>query len=565
MTISRRGFIAGLAFTGAAVPAVYYAHRELTRDTAPVTPGEASVQLPDARVRHLGDQLRGVWDLRFEGADGGVEGLATEDGLELFLDVALRGRGLRGFLDTGANLRGVAMPRYQVQGDLLPEAVALAVTQAAEQGLDPATGALSLVAPRQLRWRLLDTRAPGVPPVYEFTFLLDEVWAEFGNAGVLTLSGRVQRLDRPLSLPEQDNRFIAVKRRFPEARERIALSPALLAWLVAPEHRLFHQLWHASRDQWHSLTAEQQGALRGIGWQPGPREHERDARGKRKDRNGSGIDFFFMHRHMLGTARAFQPLPSWSSFPLPPADLLHDRAGFARYFDNHDGYSIPPTWQAPDDDEYTQWVSDIKNAETFHSNFSVWESQYRDPRYLANMTLGQFGSEVELGLHDWLHMRWASVPRDPSNGAPVPMARDLDDFAPRWYVAENDFLGDPFSSHVNPVFWHFHGWIDDRIEDWFRAHERFHPGEVQRLEVNGVAWFAPGRWVEVDDPWLGPVTHGCSTVPGLAPATSVEMDPETMKLALRVIFSDERRRELLLRRIPRRPWYARHLVAAAQR
>ncbi|MFL6609912.1 MAG: twin-arginine translocation signal domain-containing protein, partial [Pseudomonas sp.] len=31
MTISRRWFMVGLALTGAAVPAVYYGHRELTR------------------------------------------------------------------------------------------------------------------------------------------------------------------------------------------------------------------------------------------------------------------------------------------------------------------------------------------------------------------------------------------------------------------------------------------------------------------------------------------------------------------------------------------------------
>ena len=61
---------------------------------------------------------------------------------------------------------------------------------------------------------------------------------------------------------------------------------------------------------------------------------------------------------------------------------------------------------------------------------------------------------------------------------------------------------------MNPVFWSFHGWIDDRIEDWYRAHERFHPGEVQRREAEGIQWFAPGRWVEVGvpgwsgDPWM---------------------------------------------------------------
>jgi len=534
MTISRRGFIAGLALTGAAVPAVYYAHRELTRPEFPITPEEAKVELPDTKGRQLADTLRGVWDIRFQGADAGLEGL-PQGGVEMFIDIAQRGRGVRGCVDTGANLRSTQTPRYQVVGDLAEANPAL------------------------LHWRLFDTRSEEGTGGYELEVTLDEVWADFGNAGSATLSGRVVRLDRPAQLPLRDNRFVAVKRLFPEARQRIGLNEPLLAWLIAPEHRLFHQLWHASRDKWHKLSAKKRDALRGIGWQPGPRDGERDARGDSKDRNGSGVDFFFMHRNMLKSARALQELPSWQHFPLPQPELERDRQGFARYFDNHDGYSIPPTWLAHDDDEYTQWVSDIKNAETFHSNFQVWESRYRDPRYLSKLTLGQFGSEIELGLHDWLHMRWASVPRDPSNGGAVPMARDPADFAARWFAPENDFLGDPFSSHVNPVFWHFHGWIDDRLEDWFRAHERFHPGELVRQSLNGVPWFAPGRWVEVADPWLGPLTHGCSTTPGILPGKSLEMDPETMKLALRITFEDEDKLTGLFKRVPRRPWYARNL------
>ncbi|MGE8486293.1 MAG: PvdJ/PvdD/PvdP-like protein [Pseudomonas sp.] len=535
MTISRRWFMAGLALTGAAVPAAYYGHREWTKPDPTITPGEATVDLADTAGQQLANSLRGIWDIRFEGSQAGLDGL-PQHGLELFLDIAQRGRGLRGCLDTAQQLRGEAEPRYRVIGDLVsPDA-------------------------SQLYWRLIDRQSANGAPAYELAVTLDEVWADFGNAGSGTLSGRILRLDRPLGLLELDNRFVARKRLFPEARERVGLNPPLLAWLISPEHRLFHQLWHATRDKWHKLSKEQQGALRGIGWQPGPRGNERDARGPRKDRNGSGVDFFFMHRHMLGTARSMQDLPSWSSFPMPQPELERDRQGFARYFDNHDGTALPPTWLAAEDTEYTQWVSDIKTAETYHSNFQVWESRYRDPRYLSKLTLGQFGSEIELGLHDWLHMRWASVPRDPSNGQPVPFARDPADFAARWYAPENDFLGDPFSSHVNPVFWHFHGWIDDRLEDWFRAHERFHPGELSRLEVNGVPWFAPGRWVEVDDPWLGPSTHGCSTTPGLQVGKSVEMDPETMKLALRITFgTDEKKLADLFRRVPQRPWYARNL------
>ncbi|MCU1738042.1 MULTISPECIES: pyoverdine maturation tyrosinase PvdP [Pseudomonas] len=532
MTISRRGFMAGLALTGVAVPAAYYAHRELTRDKEPVTPGEATVDLLDTAGQRLANNLRGIWSLRFEGRDAGLEGLPL-DGLELFIDIAPRGRGLRGFIDTAQALRADAEPRWRLVGDL-----------AASDGA-------------RLFWRL--SQGDAGMPLYELSLVLDEVWDTFGNAGSGTLSGHVERLDRPLALAQLDNRFVAVKQVFPEARERIGLDASLLARLVSPEHRLFHQLWHASRDKWHTLSEDKRNGLRGIGWQPGPRDKERDARGPRKDRNGSGIDFFFMHRHMLQMARSMQPLPSWRRFPLPQPELERDRQGFARYFDNQDGCAVPPTWLASSDDDYSQWVSDIKSAETWHSNFQAWESRYSDPRYLSRLTLGQFGSEVELGLHDWLHMRWASVARDPSNGAPVPMAREFTDFAPRWFTPQNDFLGDPFSSHVNPVFWMFHGWIDDRLEDWFRAHERFHPGAVTRLEVNGVPWFAPGRWVEVDDPWLGPTTHGCSTTPGLNMGKTVEMDPETMKLALRITFTPEKDLASLLRRVPRRPWYARHL------
>ncbi|MFB4393667.1 MULTISPECIES: twin-arginine translocation signal domain-containing protein [unclassified Pseudomonas] len=533
MSISRRGFIAGLAVAGAAGTAAYYTHKELTHDPEDdvVTPGEASVELADYAGQVLADNLRGVWDIRFEGKDAGLEGLPLE-GVEVFFDIATKGRGLRGFVDTGERLREAGPVAYRVLGDLV--------------------GASS----SEVRWRLLSNCGG---PGYECVASLDEVWGSFANAGSGTLSGRLARLDRPLTLTLPDSRFVAVKRLFPEARDRLPYTEQMHAWVLSPEHRLFHQLWHATRDQWHKIPEDKRNALRGLGWQPGPRDRERDARGPRKHRNGSGIDFLFMHRHMLGIARSFQPLPSWQHFPLPQPNVEFDRVGFARYYDNHDGCCVPPSWQAPGDEAYGQWVSAIKAGETFSGNFQVWESQYQDPAYLSKLSLGALGSELEMNLHDWLHMCWASVPRDPSNGIPLPFARNPADFAARWFGPQNDFLGDPFSSHVHPVFWGFHGWIDDRIEDWYRAHERHHPGQVQRLEVSGVKWFAPGPWVEVDDPWLGPDTHGCSSVPGTLPGKTVEMDVEVMKLALRITFGDEDGIQPLLDRVPRRPWYARHL------
>ena len=529
MKVSRRHLLGALAVTGAAVlPA-----RDLARWTAPAepppTPGEASLELAPTALARFGDRLRGLWQLGPLAEP--LPGLPAA-GLEMVLDVGAQGRAIQGFLGLPEQLRGADTPPYRLLGDLRGDA----------------GGAFTC--------RLYAGDA--TVPDYELGLLFDEVWAAAADTGAGSLSGRLLPLALPPSAPQPTGTFVAVKRAFPLARDRLRLEPALLALLVAPDHRLFHQLWHASRDRWHHLNERQRDALRGLSWQPGPLERERDARGPHKDRNGSGVDFLFMHRHMLQHTRSLQDLPSWPRLPRTAPALQQDRQAFLRQLDNLDGFAVPPAWVAEGDEEYSLWLRALKSDEAYESNYLAWESRYQDPQYLARLTLGQFGSEVELGMHDWLHMRWASVTRDPANGAAVIGDRDPLDFSPRWFGAENDFLGDPFSSHVNPVFWYFHGWIDDRIEDWYRAHQRFHPGQVERRQQHGVHWFAPGRWVEVGDPWLGPGTHGCGLSAVQAASQAPVLDVETMKLALRTIFSETDRLERWLDRTPRRPWYARH-------
>ena len=94
MTVSRRGFMAGLALTGAAACRWLTTHRHLVRlredEEHPATPGEATLDLAATEAMRLGDRLRGIWDLRLLGADAGLPGLPLE-GLELVLDVAPRG------------------------------------------------------------------------------------------------------------------------------------------------------------------------------------------------------------------------------------------------------------------------------------------------------------------------------------------------------------------------------------------------------------------------------------------------------------------------------------------
>lgn len=78
------------------------------------------------------------------------------------------------------------------------------------------------------------------------------------------------------------------------------------------------------------------------------------------------------------------------------------------------------------------------------------------------------------------------------------------DFDEKWDDPRYDFLGEFYSSHVNPLFWRLHGWVDDRIEDWYQAHEAASPGEIERSDHQGVAWFKPGRWVQAADPFDWP-------------------------------------------------------------
>ena len=77
--------------------------------------------------------------------------------------------------------------------------------------------------------------------------------------------------------------------------------------------------------------------------------------------------------------------------------------------------------------------------------------------------------------------------------------------------------------------------------------------------------FAPGRWVRVAEPWLGPSREGCGAW-GLGNGGGTgKLDIETMKLALQVIFSPEEDGDRLASRVPQRPWYARHLAPGPRR
>jgi hypothetical protein len=49
------------------------------------------------------------------------------------------------------------------------------------------------------------------------------------------------------------------------------------------------------------------------------------------------------------------------------------------------------------------------------------------------------------------------------------------DVDPRFDDPAYDWLADFYSSHVNPIFWKLHGWVDARIDDWMKANDKTGP------------------------------------------------------------------------------------------
>lgn len=313
--------------------------------------------------------------------------------------------------------------------------------------------------------------------------------------------------------------FIAVKRDFIEPRDinGVALIPNALSMLSSKSHRLIHTVWHTLRFNglWNSLNEEERNEIIKLGWNL---KRQPFVNGLLNLSNGAGEDFLFMHRKMIKMvhdeydSKGVQYIERWKTLPLPEVpqisyseynDPENPENKIYRFNPLESGNMIPPPFKLPEDTEDDfENLKFLKSSAYFRSVMRHLEGQFTDPRYLSNISLGALGNLLEFTIHNQMHGRWSSIPRDPETGDPS--GRPFFDFQDKFDNPKNDFLGDFYSSHVNPVFWKLHGWIDDRIEDWFNAHENAHPGEIERYDYEGVAWFKKGKWVEASDPLYWP-------------------------------------------------------------
>lgn len=235
------------------------------------------------------------------------------------------------------------------------------------------------------------------------------------------------------------------------SKERRELTPTLPSQVINEmaqrRNRFHHYIWHRVRNTWLRLKEDERQAVRNINpaWEP-PRPARDKAERPIRD-NESGEDFLFMHRQMITLVNEilsevgdadYPRIKGWKRVPLPgDAD-----------------YPVP--------DFPGSGLEEIKSVEYFELYIAPWERQYTDPDYLRAVTLGQLGSDIEFTIHNDMHMRWAA----PSPVGYRPTTAITKGIGEQWDATGYDYLGDTYSSHVNPVFWKLHGWVDDRIEDW---------------------------------------------------------------------------------------------------
>lgn len=351
--------------------------------------------------------------------------------------------------------------------------------------------------------------------LYQFSCSVNQTW-EKGVGQRLALTGTV------LSTKDQDfdghplkagmtASFVAVKRDFIEPKDitGLAIIPSALTMLAARSHRLKHAVWHTIRGVWNDLDDVSKSKIRDLGWgldrPPFTKEGSLDLN------NGAGEDFLFMHRKMISmvheaySAQNLPPIENWKIIPGPIAQQFtyveenDSQTGkkIYRLSIAESGFMVPPA-NASDPEP----LKFLKGPSYFRSVMSQLEGQFQRPSFLSLLTLGALGNLLEFVIHNQMHMRWSSISRDPSTGEPA--MRDDFDFDTKWDDPKYDYLGEFYSSHVNPVFWRLHGWIDDRIEDWFNAHEAAKPGEVERYDYQGIPWFKPGKWVIAQKPFYWP-------------------------------------------------------------
>jgi hypothetical protein len=226
-------------------------------------------------------------------------------------------------------------------------------------------------------------------------------------------------------------------------------------------YRMHLYLFDEIRDHWPNYAEDAKDKIRELGWEPPHPAVDENA--VEIPTNGAGEDYLYLHCELLSFINyllaqngdpAFPRVEGWVRLPRP----------------DDPEYPVPPSFYLPQGLAVSNaFIPRAKSDDFFERRMRYWERQCATPTYLRGVTLSEFGTMIEGTLHDSVRSRWAAVP-----GAWRPDPPTPEELVPDWWDDPNyDYLRDPYSMHVNPIFWKFFGWVQDRIEDWKLANAVF--------------------------------------------------------------------------------------------
>ncbi len=246
-------------------------------------------------------------------------------------------------------------------------------------------------------------------------------------------------------------------------------------------HRLAHFLWHSARNSYlqPGATNQDRANIDAMGWKP-PRPviYKRNSMGfaeidyEATAKTGAGEDFLYMHRVMIAEVReeltkeGLNMYEPWSTLPLA----------------NDSAFPLVAR------------ENNLQSDEGFRQMLSQ-QDEFSPANIKKFTTLSALGTHIEFKLHNAMHTRWAAANWEvrPVSDDPIANASNRTNW--QWDRRSYDHLADPYSAHVNPIFWHLHGWVDQKIDDWLKA-----KGLVLKADCgqkpNCISWRS--------DVWVGP-------------------------------------------------------------
>lgn len=247
----------------------------------------------------------------------------------------------------------------------------------------------------------------------------------------------------------------------------------VLPFLADKTHREWHAIWHKIRRELSADGINNFPPERPVieGWQRAgwlPSNVDEFVARHRIGGPLAGEDFFYMHRQMIKMLHielANLGAPCLSPWTELPSSVLDSKWPAPRAAGARDKGHVAAEQRMLD--EIIELSGDL-----------------RKPEYLRARTLSEFGNAVEAQIHGKLHLMYASA----KSGC-----RDVetDDS-----IACDELTHDR-SAHLNPYFWKLHGFVDQLIGEWLKAH-----GKTE-ISTDCTKSADPGRCYQWQGTWLG--------------------------------------------------------------